>query len=300
MSKLPRSLFSYFKQRFAEVTNPPIDPLREELVMSTRMLLGKPRQRAQRDAGGDAADRAQVADSAARTGGDAAGPGLPEFPGHGRCGLAGAIRRRSDAGEAGAALRAAVAKLCRDAEDAVRGGARILFISDETADVHTLPIPALLAVGAVHHHLIRQGLRMRASLVSVSGEPREVHHFAALIGYGANAVYPYLAYATVDEIMREGRKTGTLTVEQARQELCQGGGQGAAQGDEQDGHQHARRLLRRADLRGAGHRPGAARRGVCRYAERAGRRRLRQVAEDVLAWHVYGYPRARRARRSSW
>jgi hypothetical protein len=117
---------------------------------------------------------------------------------------------------AGAALRAAVAKLCRDAEDAVRGGARILFISDEQADIHTLPIPAMLAVGAVHHHLIRHGLRMRASLVSVSGEPREVHHFAALIGYGANAVYPYLAYATVSEIVREGRKTGTLTVEQAR------------------------------------------------------------------------------------
>ncbi len=84
----------------------------------------------------------------------------------------------------------------------MRGGAHILVISDEKADVHTLPIPSLLAIGAVHHHLIRQGLRMRASLICASGEPREVHHFAALIGYGANAVYPYLAYATIDDIGR--------------------------------------------------------------------------------------------------
>jgi hypothetical protein len=108
-----------------------------------------------------------------------------------------------------------VEKLCREAEAAVRGGSAILIISDETADVHTLPIPSLLAVGAVHHHLIRCGLRMHASLVAATGEAREVHHFAALLGYGANAVYPYLAFASIADIIHEGRKTGALTEEQA-------------------------------------------------------------------------------------
>src|SRR5690606_40023270 len=95
-----------------------------------------------------------------------------------------------DAEAAGAALRAAVLRLCEEAEAAVRRGAHLLVISDEKADHHTLPIPGLLATGAVHHHLIRRGLRMAASLICASGEPREVHHFAALVGYGANAVYP--------------------------------------------------------------------------------------------------------------
>ncbi|HXF62691.1 MAG TPA: glutamate synthase-related protein, partial [Caldilineaceae bacterium] len=104
---------------------------------------------------------------------------------------------------------------CRDAEEAVRGGAHLLVISDEAADQHTLPIPALLAVGAVHHHLIRRGLRMAASLICASGEPREVHHFAALIGYGANAVYPYLVYATIEDMVAEGRHTGGMTLAQA-------------------------------------------------------------------------------------
>ncbi|MCB0040280.1 MAG: glutamate synthase subunit alpha, partial [Caldilinea sp.] len=221
MSKLPRSLFGYFKQRFAEVTNPPIDPLREEMVMSLRMLLGRranvltetpdavrlvalkspvllPEQMAALHAQ-DAPEFA-VATVAAVWPAPAGEEVTPEV--------------------AGDALRAAVTKLCREAEEAVRGGARILVISDEAADRHTLPIPSLLAVGAVHHHLIRQGLRMHASLISASGEVREVHHVACLIGYGANAVYPYLAYASIEEIVHEGRKTGNLTVEQARKNFA--------------------------------------------------------------------------------
>ena len=291
MSKLPRSLFGYFKQRFAEVTNPPIDPLREELVMSLRMLLGK---RANVLSETPEATRLlalkspillpeQVATLQAQT--------LPEF-----ATATVAAVWPAPAGEevtpetAGAALRAAVAKLCRDAEDAVRGGARILFISDEAADVHTLPIPALLAVGAVHHHLIRQGLRMRASLVSVSGEPREVHHFAALIGYGANAVYPYLAYATVDEIVREGRKTGTLTVEQARKNFVKAVDKGLLKVmskmgistlDAYCGAQIFEALGIGQELLDVAFVDTPSLLGGVGFAS---------VAEDVLAWHAYGYP----------
>jgi glutamate synthase (ferredoxin) len=213
LSQLPRSLFQYFKQRFAEVTNPPIDPLREETVMSLRMLLG---QRANLLSETPEATRLIELKS----------PILipeqmqallhrpePEF----RTVVLQAVWQRPDAedGEAaGATLRAAAERLCREAEEAVRGGAHLLVISDEQADEHTLPIPALLAVGAVHHHLIRQGLRMAASLIVASGEPREVHHFAALIGYGANAVYPYLVYATIEEMVAEGRHTEGKNVAQ--------------------------------------------------------------------------------------
>jgi glutamate synthase (ferredoxin) len=90
-----------------------------------------------------------------------------------------------------------------------------LIISDTAADAHLLPIPAMLAVGAVHHHLIRQGMRMSVSLISESGEPRDVHHFATLIGYGANAVCPYLIYQAIDEMVAEGRHTAGMTLAQA-------------------------------------------------------------------------------------
>ncbi len=216
LSKLPRPLFHYLKQRFAEVTNPPIDPLREEMVMSLRVLLGQrvnllsevpeatrlvelrsPILRPEEMARLQALDAPEF-----RTATIQATWPAPT----------GSDITRQDAGDA---LRAAVDRLCRQAEDAVRAGARILVLSDRGVDVHTLPIPSLLAVGAVHHHLIRQGLRMNASLVVESGEPREVHHFAALIGYGANAVHPYLAFETIDDMVAEGQRVNHMTREQA-------------------------------------------------------------------------------------
>jgi glutamate synthase (ferredoxin) len=291
MSKLPRALFSYFKQRFAEVTNPPIDPLREEMVMSLRMLLGK---RANLLAEAPEATHLialkspillpeQLAALRASL--------LPEFA----CATVHAVWQAPHGDEvlpahAGAALRAAVERLCREAEAAVRSGAAIVVISDETADVHTLPIPSLLAIGAVHHHLIQCGLRMRASLVVASGEPREVHHFAALIGYGANAVYPYLAYATVEGIIQEGRKTGDLTLEQARKNFGKAvdkgllkimSKMGIATLDAYCGAQIFEALGVGQELIDFAFVDTPSVLGGVDFAT---------VAEDVLAWHQYGYP----------
>ncbi len=291
MSKLPRPLFGYFKQRFAEVTNPPIDPLREEMVMSLRMLLGK---RANVLSETPEATRLLALKSPIL---------LPEQM---------VVLRNNKLAEfavatvdavwhapvdeevtpekAGAALRAAVDKLCRDAEEAVRSGARILLISDEKADVHTLPIPSMIAVGAVHHHLIRQGLRMRASLVSVSGEPREVHHFACLIGYGANAIYPYLAYESIEAIVHEGRKTGNLTVEQARKNFAKAVDKGLLKVmskmgistiDSYCGAQIFEALGIGQELLDVAFVDTPSVLGGVGFAS---------VAEDVLAWHQYGYP----------
>jgi glutamate synthase (ferredoxin) len=212
MSALPRPLFQYFKQRFAEVTNPPIDPLREEMVMSLRMLLG---QRANLLSETPEATRLielkspllkpeQMAALLARP--------EQEFAAARIHALWQKPEKVEDAGEV---LAAAVEQLCRQAEDEVRGGAHLLLITDEGADQHSLPIPALLAIGAVHHYLIRRGLRMATSLISASGEVREVHHVAALVGYGANAVYPYLAYESIAALVAEGRHFDGLNIAQA-------------------------------------------------------------------------------------
>ncbi|MCS6817120.1 MAG: glutamate synthase large subunit [Blastocatellia bacterium] len=193
-SERPRSLYTYFRQRFAQVTNPPIDPLRERLVMSLSMLLG------------------------------ARGPWLEESPEACRLvklrspilddeGLAWVLRQydgrwqRLEAvfpiSDGPSGLRSAVRNLCADAERAVREGASLLLLSDRAVDAARAPIPMLLAIGAVHHHLIRCGLRLRASLIAETDEPREDHHFACLLGYGASAVYPSLAMETVRAMARE-------------------------------------------------------------------------------------------------
>ena len=192
LSYQPRPLFHYFKQRFAEVTNPPIDHLRERLVFSLRTLLGardnllaeRPEAAALIELPGPvllAQDMAAVEEVARRD---------PRFR---LARLAAVFPVAGGPGE----LSKAVARLMQEAEEAVDGGASLLVLSDRGVDKDHAPIPSLMAVGAVHHHLIRRGKRMRASIIVESGEPREVHHIAALLGYGAAAVYPYLALETV-------------------------------------------------------------------------------------------------------
>ncbi|HET7559111.1 MAG TPA: glutamate synthase large subunit, partial [Limnochordia bacterium] len=186
-----RPLFHYFKERFAEVTNPPIDHLRERLVFSLRTLLGA--------RGNLLAERPEQAHlielkspilldeelSALRALGDSD----PAF-------RSATLPTVFPAADGPAGLQRAVRELCRRAEAAVRDGAHLLILSDRALDEQHALIPSLLATAAVHHHLLRTELRNRASLVVESGEPREVHHFAALVGYGAGAVNPYLALAS--------------------------------------------------------------------------------------------------------
>lgn len=291
ISKLPRSLFAYFKQRFAEVTNPPIDPLREEMVMSLRILLGR---RSNLLTETPEATRLLALHSPVL---------LPEqmaalrsaanrdFP----CATVDAVwqaplGRDVLPDEAGSALRAALERLCSEAEAAVRAGATLLVISDERADVHTLAIPSLLAVGAVHHHLIRCGLRMHAGLIAVSGEPREVHHFAALIGYGANAVYPYLAYATVEGIVQEGRKTGALTVDAAMKNFSKAVDKGLLKIMSKMGISTLDSYCGAQIFEGLGVGQELLDVAFVDTPSVLGGVGFASVAEDVLAWHQYGYP----------
>ena len=162
------------------------------------------------------------------------------------------------------------------ASEAVAAGYNILILSDRGADRDQAPIPSLLATAGVHHHLVREGTRTRCALVVESGDAREVHHCALLLGYGAGVVNPYLAFETLDDMIRQG----ILTRRHAReggQELHQGAQQGHPQGDVQDGHLDAAELLRRADLRGGRPRPPVRRQvlHLDRVADRRRRHRRR-------------------------
>ncbi len=197
LSGKPHVLYDYFTERFAQVTNPAIDPLRERLVMSLAVRLG-PRGDLL-TAGPEHAHRVDLPSPVLNGAETEALPalGLP-------------TARVSTAYEVASGpwgLREAVERVCREAAAAVREGAEVVVLSDRTvaATPETAQVPPLLAVGAVHHDLIRRGLRSRASLVSETAQCWSVHHFACLIGYGASAVHPYLAFATVRDLWERGR-----------------------------------------------------------------------------------------------
>jgi len=190
LSDRPQLLFRYFKQQFAQVTNPPIDPIREETVMSLVSCVGgegnlleeTPRQCRMLELPHPFLSNDDLARLRRNILGDFRACTLQmSFP----------VPRVAD--EAGAALRNALLRLCREASDAIESGASILILSDRGVAPDHAPIPSLLATSAVHHHLIRTGQRVRAGLVVESAEPREVSHLCLLIGFGAGAVNPYLA-----------------------------------------------------------------------------------------------------------
>jgi glutamate synthase (ferredoxin) len=196
LSSRPRLLYDYFKQRFAQVTNPAIDPLRESLVMSLAMKLGERGNLLQEKP--DYARQLKI-ESPVLSDGD-----LTQIRQSGFATRSLSTLFPIAAGPA--ALQEAVDRLCAAADEAVQAGAKILVLSDrlapDTLEPTTLSaeysyIPPLLAVGAVHHHLIRDGLRMKVSLVVDTAQCWSTHHTACLIGYGASAVCPYLAWETV-------------------------------------------------------------------------------------------------------
>jgi glutamate synthase domain-containing protein 2/glutamate synthase domain-containing protein 1/glutamate synthase domain-containing protein 3 len=205
LSERPQLLFGYFKQLFAQVTNPPIDPLREELVMSLKMSLGPegnlfdetPDHCRRLLLDGPVLTNAELEKlRALRAAPFAAATLSMLFP-------------VDPAGE-GAGIEEALEDLCDKAESAVRGGSTVLVLSDRGVSETRAPIPSLLATAAVHHHLVRRGIRTSTSLVVETGEAREVHHFALLVGYGATAVNPYLAFETLGGMIEEGMLDGPI------------------------------------------------------------------------------------------
>jgi glutamate synthase (ferredoxin) len=197
LSNRPRLLYDYFKQLFAQVTNPPLDAIREELVTQMATTIGpernllkpEPESCRQIKLGVPILDNDELARIRHLDRPGFRTTTLPMlFP----------------VAEGAEGLERAMDELCREASQAIAEGYTFIILSDRGVNQDLAPIPALLATAGVHHHLVREGTRTRVGLVIESGEPREVHHAALLIGYGAGAINPYLAFETLDDLIREG------------------------------------------------------------------------------------------------
>ncbi|MGL4190677.1 MAG: glutamate synthase-related protein [Sphaerotilus sulfidivorans] len=210
LSDKNKPLYNYFKQLFAQVTNPPIDPIREAIVMSLNSFIGPKPNLLDINAVNppmrlevsqpilDFQDMARLRNIERHTGGKFKPYELN-------------ITYPLSWGKAG--VEAKLASLCAEAVDAIKSGHNILIITDRWMDSELVAIPALLALSAVHHHLVREGLRTTAGLVVETASAREVHHFAVLAGYGAEAVHPYLAMETLVEMHKE--LPGNLSADKA-------------------------------------------------------------------------------------
>jgi len=197
LSDRPRQLFDYFSQLFAQVTNPPLDAIREELVTSLHATLGAEPNLL--DVDGSSCRRILLPfpvldnDELAKLVHVDDDGSLPEFRTY-------TVHGTYDVHGGGAALVGRLAEIKVEVSAAIRDGARLIVLSDRGVDAARAPIPSLLLTGAVHHHLVREKTRTQVDLVVEAGDAREVHHVALLIGYGAKAVNPYLAMASVEEL----------------------------------------------------------------------------------------------------
>jgi glutamate synthase (NADPH/NADH) large chain len=201
LSERPQPLYNYFQQLFAQVTNPPVDAIREEIIMASGTSIGPERNLF--DPQPESAHQIELKSAVlfndelekvrALDGGPAS---------HGFKSIT--LSSLFEVAGGGPALEKALAELSEKAAAAVLDGCGIIILSDRNHGAAMAPIPALLACAAVHHHLLRQGTRTRTCLVIESGEPREVHHFCLLIGYGASAINPYLAFESLSDMARSG------------------------------------------------------------------------------------------------
>lgn len=197
LSERPQLIYSYFKQLFAQVTNPPIDSNFEEIITAQGTTLGP--EGSLIDPKPESCRQIRI-ETPMLTNEE-----LARLQHNGREGfktVALPILFHSTAGAE--CLEQAMEELCREADQAIASGATLLILSDRGVDEERAAIPALLAVSGLHHHLIREGTRTKVGLVLESGEPREVHHFALLLGYGASAINPYLAIESLDGLIRQG------------------------------------------------------------------------------------------------
>ncbi|HYE31657.1 MAG TPA: glutamate synthase large subunit [Methylomirabilota bacterium] len=207
LSKRPRLLYDYFKQLFAQVTNPPIDSIREKIVMSLSTYLGRRRSWLTET---EAHAKLVRIDSPFLLDYELDALRKLDEDGH----RAETIYCHFNAEKGVKDLEAALRSICEQASKAISTGKSTLILSDRGTDSAKVPIPMLLAVGAVHHHLINEGKRLCASIVCESGEARDVHHFACLVGYGASAVNPYIAIDTIRAAVEAG-EYGAITLEKA-------------------------------------------------------------------------------------
>lgn len=197
-SEKPQRLFSYFRQLFAQVTNPPIDPIREGLVMALTNYIGSVSKNLLSEEPSQC--RSIKFESPLMTNTDLGK--IKDF--HREEFSHVTIPMTFPVAEGGKGLEAAIENICKVAEKAVDDGKNYIILTDKTVDENNAPIPSLLAVSATHHHLIKAKKRMQIGLIVETGEAREVMHFALLLGYGASVINPYVCFAAIDELVQKG------------------------------------------------------------------------------------------------
>ncbi|HEX5925910.1 MAG TPA: glutamate synthase large subunit [Baekduia sp.] len=276
------ALFSYFKQLFAQVTNPPIDPIREQLVMSLGTGVG-----AERNLLDETPEHAHqlVMDQPILRNGELETLRTlehPWFKSH-------TIDITWPVQDGPEGLHARLAEICDEAHDVIATGVNILILSDRGIGKRRAPIPSLLAVAAVHHHLVREGTRLQTGLVLESGEPREVHHFATLIGYGASAVNPYVAFETIDAMVAEGRIAGVDSSDEAERLVVKAIGKGLLKTISKMGISTIQSYCGAQIFEAVGLEKPLIDRHFCGTASRIGGVGLEVLAQEALDRHERGY-----------
>ncbi|HEY7892909.1 MAG TPA: glutamate synthase large subunit [Solirubrobacteraceae bacterium] len=283
-------LFSYFKQLFAQVTNPPIDPIREEIVMSLATSLGLERNlfsETPEHAHKLLLDQPILLNRELET--------LRHIDHDMFSSRTLDITWPVSSGPEG--IQEALERVCTQAHEAISEGVNIIILSDRQLGPLRAPIPSLLAVSAVHHHLVREGTRLRVGIVLESGEPREVHHFATLIGYGVSAINPYLMLETLDELVAQGRIVARgvdgpqpLSAEQAAQNVVKAIGKGLLKTISKMGISTIQSYRGAQIFEAVGLERGLIDRHFTGTASRIGGVGLRVLATEALERHARAYP----------
>jgi glutamate synthase domain-containing protein 2/glutamate synthase domain-containing protein 1/glutamate synthase domain-containing protein 3 len=276
------ALFSYFKQLFAQVTNPPIDSIRESIVMSLGTGVGAEGNLL--EAAPEHARQLVMDQPILRNGELETLRSLehPWFKSH-------TIDITWPVQDGPEGLHARLAEICDEAHDVIATGVNILILSDRGIGKRRAPIPSLLAVAAVHHHLVREGTRLQTGLVLESGEPREVHHFATLIGYGASAINPYVAFETVDAMVAEGRIPGVDSADQAERLTVKAIGKGLLKTISKMGISTIQSYCGAQIFEAVGLEKPLIDRHFCGTASRIGGVGLEVLAQEALDRHERGY-----------
>jgi glutamate synthase (NADPH/NADH) large chain/glutamate synthase (ferredoxin) len=277
-------LFAYFKQLFAQVTNPPIDPIREAVVMSLATGVG-----AEGNLLDDSPEHARqlameqpiLRNHELETLRQVDHPG---FRAH-------TIDLTWPVADGPEGMQARLANACDEAYDAVHAGINIVILSDRNVGADRAAIPSLLATSAIHNHLVREGNRLQAGLVVESGEPREVHHFATLIGFGASAINPYLMFESAARLVTEGRVKGVDDVATAEKNLVKGLGKGLLKTISKMGISTVQSYCGAQIFEAVGLDKSVIDRHFTGTASRIGGIDMRVIAQETLERHATGYPR---------
>ena len=284
LSDRPQPLYNYFKQLFAQVTNPPLDAIREELVTSVETLLGAEGNLLEEDL--DDGYRMISLPTAFLSNADLAQlSGLDN--GRFRSALLPMVMPAAD-GPGG--MAPALEALFQRADDAIDGGANILVLSDRDVDAEHAPIPALLATAGLHHHLVRNKRRTKVGLVVETGEAREVHHFALLIGYGAGAINPYLALDSIRAIVEDGSIEAEMTAEDAEKNFLKALKKGVVKVMSKMGISTIQSYRGAQIFEAVGLEEELIDRYFTGTISRIGGAGLEQIAAEMLSHHALAYP----------